>query len=96
MAGVHYLSRQCGGILAARGARTVVVTAGDRFFQQRISTLGLLVVALAARHRLPVIYPWEQYSEIGGLMSYGPDLRKAYHLIGLYAGRILRGKIRAN
>jgi len=30
------------------------------------------VVALAARCGLPVMYPWQQYPEIGGLMSYGP------------------------
>ena len=49
------------------------------------------IVALAARHGLPVVYPWKEYTEVGGLMSYGPSLTMAYHEIGLYAGRILKG-----
>ena len=49
------------------------------------------IVALAARHGLPVVYPWKEYTEVGGLMSYGPSLTTAYHEIGLYAGRILKG-----
>jgi len=65
-----------------------LLISADPFF----STRRAQVVALAARHRLPVIYPWQQYPEIGGLMSYGPDLMKAYHLLGLYAGRILKGE----
>ncbi len=65
-----------------------LLISADPFF----STRRAQVVALAARHRLPVSYPWRQYPEIGGLMSYGPDLMKAYHLLGLYAGRILKGE----
>src|SRR5262249_44556763 len=73
---------------AARDRADGLLISADPFFTTRRDH----VVALAARHRLPVIYPWAQYSEIGGLMSYGPDLMKAYHLLGLYAGRILKGE----
>jgi putative ABC transport system substrate-binding protein len=38
------------------------------------------IVTLAARHALLAIYPTRDYAEIGGLMSYGPDLADAYHL----------------
>jgi len=73
---------------AVRDQADGLLISADPFFTTRRAQ----IVALAARHRLPVIYPWQQYPEIGGLMSYGPDLTKAYHLLGLYAGRILKGE----
>jgi putative tryptophan/tyrosine transport system substrate-binding protein len=73
---------------AVRNRADGLLISADPFFTTRRSQ----IVALAARHGLPVIYPWQQYPEIGGLMSYGPDLTKAYHLLGLYAGRILKGE----
>src|SRR5882672_126085 len=73
---------------AARDRADGLLISADPFF----STRRAQVVALAARHGLPVIYPWREYPEIGGLMSYGPDLAKAYHQLGLYAGRILKGE----
>jgi len=50
------------------------------------------IVTLAARHALLTIYPTRDYAEIGGLMSYGPDLADAYHQTGVYVGRILKGE----
>jgi putative ABC transport system substrate-binding protein len=49
------------------------------------------IVALAARHALPGAYAWREYPEAGGLSSYGPNVVWAYHQIGEYAGRILKG-----
>jgi putative ABC transport system substrate-binding protein len=49
------------------------------------------LVALAARHAMPTIYPWREYVAAGGMMSYGPSLLEASKLIGVYSGKILRG-----
>src|SRR5262249_50640285 len=49
------------------------------------------VVSLAARHRVPAIYPWRFFPEIGGLISYGSDQRELFGQAATYVDRILRG-----
>jgi putative tryptophan/tyrosine transport system substrate-binding protein len=48
-------------------------------------------VQQAAHHRLPALYSGREFSEIGGLMSYGTNIADAFHQAGVYAGRILKG-----
>jgi putative tryptophan/tyrosine transport system substrate-binding protein len=50
------------------------------------------LVTLATKHAVPTIYPLREYTEIGGLMSYGPHFATAFHQVGVYAGRILAGE----
>ena len=51
-----------------------------------------LIVALAAKHRLPAIYPYRYFVADGGLMSYGPDLIDQYRRAASYVDRILKGE----
>ena len=47
---------------------------------------------LAARHALPAIYSLRDVPLAGGLMSYGVDFLDTYRLVGVYAGRIIKGE----
>jgi putative ABC transport system substrate-binding protein len=72
---------------SANAGASGLIISGDSFFtNQRVE-----IVALAARHKLPVCYPWPQYVELGGLISYGTSLIWAYEQLGSYAVQILKG-----
>ena len=51
-----------------------------------------LIIKLAARHRLPAMYPLRLFATGGGLMSYGPDIVHQYRQAAGYVDRILRGE----
>ena len=49
------------------------------------------ITSLAARYRLPAIYPFRSFIEDGGLLSYGDDLVDSFRRAAIYADRILKG-----
>jgi len=51
-----------------------------------------LIATLAARHRLPAVYPLRLFVTVGGLISYGPDSIDPYRLAAGYVDRILKGE----
>jgi len=71
---------------AQQGIHALLIGA-DSLFMARRNTL----VALADSNKLPVMYPFREFVDAGGLMSYGPSLVSAYRVAGGYAGRILKG-----
>jgi putative tryptophan/tyrosine transport system substrate-binding protein len=50
------------------------------------------IISLAARHRLPAVYPFRFFAEVGGLLSYGVDLTDNFRRVAIYADRILKGE----
>jgi putative ABC transport system substrate-binding protein len=64
-----------------------LVVSGEYFFLTQRDRL----VALAARHAIPTIYAYREFSEAGGLMSYGTDNFDAHRRVGVNTGRILKG-----
>ncbi|HEY4855270.1 MAG TPA: ABC transporter substrate binding protein, partial [Xanthobacteraceae bacterium] len=50
------------------------------------------LAALAARHKLPAVYPFRYFASAGGLISYGADQLDEYHRAASYVDRILKGE----
>jgi putative ABC transport system substrate-binding protein len=73
--------------MAQQGASALVVGGDPSFVARREQ-----IVALAARHAIPTIYPVRDFAVAGGLMSYGTDFADAYRQAGVYTGRIVRGE----
>jgi ABC-type uncharacterized transport system substrate-binding protein len=65
-----------------------LVIGNDAFFAERNEQLA----TLALRHGVPTIFQNPEFPAAGGLMSYGGDFRDAWHLVGVYTGRILKGE----
>ena len=65
-----------------------VLVSNSTLYNRHIEHLA----ALAARNGLPAMFPLREYALAGGLISYGNRLGYAYHQVGIYTGRILKGE----
>jgi ABC transporter substrate binding protein len=72
----------------ARERPDALFIGGDPFFTVRRVQLA----TLTARHGLPASSASRDFVEVGGLMSYGTNIRDAYRQVGVYAGRVLKGE----
>jgi ABC-type uncharacterized transport system substrate-binding protein len=72
--------------LAQKRVAAMLVTSDPLFEAQRVR-----LVDLAARNAIPTMYPWRDFVDAGGLLSYGASLTDAARHVGVYAGRILKG-----
>jgi putative ABC transport system substrate-binding protein len=73
--------------LVRRGTDGLLVHTDVLFSSRRVQ-----IATLAARHAVPAIYPFREYTEVGGLMSYGTNRADNHRQAGVFTGRILKGE----
>ena len=74
-------------MLVGNGVDAFLAAGDPMFFDQRD-----LIVTAAARYALPTVYAYREFVEAGGLMSYGGSVSDQNRIVGVYAGRILKGE----
>jgi len=74
-------------VAAARASAGALIIGADPYFFVRKEQ----IVALAETHALPTMYFFREFVAAGGLVSYGSNLVNAYHQVGVYAGKFLKG-----
>lgn len=82
-------SREIDGAFATivRERIEALFISGDAFFTSR----NVQLVTLAARHGIATSSAVREFTEAGGLMSYGTDTSEVWHQVGAYSGQILKG-----
>jgi putative ABC transport system substrate-binding protein len=79
------LDRAFSAMTRARAGALTVLTSTMLFGVRR------RLVDLAAKNRLPTVYPWREAVDAGGLMAYGPDLADLLRRVATYVDKILKG-----
>jgi putative ABC transport system substrate-binding protein len=90
-------------VILKAGNEKEIETAFEAFAQQQANALLVVadpyfagqrekIVALAAHYQLPAIYEWREFTQAGGLASYGTNLLDNYRLAGVQVGRVLKGE----
>ncbi len=64
-----------------------LVVGADAFYNAN----SKLLAEASLRHKVPVIYEYTEFTDAGGLMSYGGNIKESYRWAGIYTGRILKG-----
>jgi putative ABC transport system substrate-binding protein len=67
---------------------SAMVIGTDTFFNSQSARLA----ELAIRYKMPAMYQYREFAAAGGLVSYSGSITAAYHVAGVYAGRILKGE----
>ncbi len=82
-------SREVEAAFAAfvRDRPDALLVGGDPSFLSR----RIQLATLTARHAIPATFALREYTEAGGLMSYGANLTDAFRQVGVYTGRVLKG-----
>ena len=65
-----------------------VLAVSDAFLYSRRDQ----IITLAARHSIPMMYPFRGDAAAGGLLSYGTNVHEMFRQAGIYAGRVLKGE----
>jgi putative ABC transport system substrate-binding protein len=73
-------------LMEKAGVDGLILTEASEHFSYR-----QVIVDLAAKFRIPAIYPYREFVEVGGLMAYGIDLVDAFRRVAEMTGRVLKG-----
>jgi putative tryptophan/tyrosine transport system substrate-binding protein len=73
-------------LVRSKGADAINVLPDGGMMQHREK-----LVALAARQRIPVVSGWQEFTRVGGVMSYGPNVAQTYRRIAAQVDKILKG-----
>jgi putative ABC transport system substrate-binding protein len=72
--------------IVQQGAGALLVISDPLFTNARNQ-----LVALTAKHAVPAMYPFREFTAAGGLINYGPSIAEGYRQAGIYTGKILKG-----